>query len=89
MPSSVGHMNDYPPPLLHVSASETVCTATIAGWLWYCDEHDTHGNADSEDEARRMADAHGDYFLDLARGDDPDPCEIIVWMRAEHERADH
>lgn len=82
-------MNDYPPRPLHVSASEGVCPDTINGWLWYCDEHDTHGNADSEDEARHMADAHVDYSLELEEDEDPDPCEVIVWMRTEHERTDH
>jgi predicted DNA-binding transcriptional regulator AlpA len=34
------------------------CRDTTEGWLWYCDEHDTHGNADSRDEARFVASAH-------------------------------
>jgi hypothetical protein len=38
------------------------CKSTVTGWLWWCDEHDTHGNADSEDEAAVMAGAHEDYF---------------------------
>lgn len=57
----------------------SVCPQTIAGWLWYCDEHDTHGNADSEHEARAMGQAHSDYH----RPDTADDCEITVWQRAK------
>ena len=66
-------------------ATEGVCSDTVNGWLWYCDEHDTHGNADSEGEARRIGFAHVDYFVDEH---DADPCEIIVWYRTEHERTE-
>lgn len=35
---------------------------TVAGWYWYCDVHDTHGNADSKAEAEFVSDAHRVYF---------------------------
>lgn len=38
------------------------CESTMAGWIWYCDEHQTHGNADSSDEAEHMIDAHEEFF---------------------------
>ena len=34
---------------------------TVAGWYWYCDACDTHGNADSETEAWWIAKAHEKY----------------------------
>lgn len=37
------------------------CESTHGGWIWYCDEHDTHGNADSEEEAQFMSDMHVEY----------------------------
>lgn len=79
-------MENYPPRMLDVSASASVCSDTINGWLWYCDEHDTHGNADSQEEAQHMADAHVDYHLELDEGE-ADPCDVMVWFRTEHERA--
>lgn len=74
----------YPPSVLSMSAMEGVCSDTRNGWLWYCDEHDTHGNADEEDEAQDMAQAHVEYFLEQ---DDDEPCRVIVWQRTDHERA--
>jgi hypothetical protein len=56
-------MSDYPPKPLDLSAMESVCSATTNGWLWYCDECDTHGNADSQEEAEHMADAHVGFWL--------------------------
>ena len=38
------------------------CPTTIDGWVWYCDEHQTHGNADSEEEAEHMSEAHVEFF---------------------------
>ncbi|HEX6516992.1 MAG TPA: hypothetical protein VF049_15610 [Nocardioidaceae bacterium] len=77
-------MNDNlrPPSPLNVAAMSSVCTDTISGWLWYCDEHDTHGNADSRLEAETMADAHSDFFDE----DGGERCEVIVWQRTPHER---
>ena len=39
---------------------------TIAGWFWYCDLHDTHGNADSEDEAEFIAEAHLEFHHEIS-----------------------
>jgi|SRR3954451_7952731 len=33
----------------------------LSGWYWYCDEHDAHGIADTEDEAEFVLDAHVEY----------------------------
>jgi hypothetical protein len=38
------------------------CPVTTHGWVWYCDEHVTHGNADSEDEAEVVGAAHETYY---------------------------
>jgi len=38
------------------------CTNTISGWIWYCDNCVTHGNANSSDEAEYMAEQHSRYF---------------------------
>ena len=52
-----------PPGILDLVASESGCPATAAGWLWYCDEHDSHGNADFEDDARAVGRAHSAWHL--------------------------
>lgn len=58
-----------------------VCKDTASGWLWHCDEHDTHGNADSREEAEWLADAHVAFHDDLEGSSDRNPCPIIVWSR--------
>jgi hypothetical protein len=49
---------------------------TKYGWYWYCDVHDTHGNADREAEAQFVSDAHAEYW-ELDDPDD-DPCDIVI-----------
>lgn len=49
------------------------CASTVAGWVWYCDEHDTHGNADSKEEAEHVAAAHQNFSND---GDEGCPLRI-------------
>jgi len=49
---------------------------TKAGWLWYCDVHDTHGNADSQREAQFMAKAHEQFHFPKPN-DNEDGCELI------------
>lgn len=71
---------------LDMSAMESICRDTAQGWLWYCDEHDAHGNADNEDEARHMAAAHVAFFMDDPDADPGDECPVIVWQRTGHER---
>jgi hypothetical protein len=62
-----------------IALLERTCPETVAGWLWYCDEHNTHGNADSEDEAAAMVDAHIRYFLgDLTRREHANA--LYVWQ---------
>ncbi|WP_345503450.1 hypothetical protein [Pedococcus ginsenosidimutans] len=68
------------PSILMQSAMPGVCSETTNGWLYYCDVHDTHGNADSEAEARHMAAAHSEYF---AEDDDEEECDVFVWSRAQ------
>lgn len=72
------------PTPLHLAFMETVCPSTVTGWLWYCDEHDTHGNADSEAEAEAMAAAHVEFKTDEGW----DPCDVVVWQRVPQERTD-
>ena len=78
-------MIDVPSPVDN-SAAENVCSDTTAGWLWYCDEHDTHGNADTEEEAQLLAGTH-ELFWEAQQDEDEDPCPILVWRRTPHERA--
>jgi hypothetical protein len=68
------------PNWLEIMASRSVCPETVQGWIYYCDEHETHGNADSENEGRHMAAAHVDYFLEHD-GETADPCEVFVFAR--------
>ena len=79
-------VDDFPPSPLHDSAMTYVCPGAVDGWLWYCDNHDTHGNADTEDEAEAYAEAHREYFQDEQ---DDDPCDVIVWLRTPHERSEN
>ena len=50
------------------------CTAS--GWFWFCDIHDTHGNADTRDEAEFIAGAH-EEFMDTTELD-PEGCDLII-----------
>jgi len=71
------------PSVLDVASMESVCPHTMQGWLWYCDVHDTHGNADTEDEAWFVAQAHEEV---RAIVDGPAECELVVWLRTPEER---
>jgi hypothetical protein len=65
---------------LHMSASTQGWPCTISGWIWYCDIHDTHGNADFEEEAKAVAAAHEEWWSrDLEDDDDPS-CDLVVTM---------
>lgn len=46
------------------------CPSSNAGWLWYCEEHDLHGDAKTEEEARSYAEAHV-FFTARKRGRHP------------------
>jgi hypothetical protein len=50
--------------------SDTPCT--VNGWYWYCDVHDTHGNADSEAESWFVAAAHNEWHYVNENEPDPD-----------------
>ena len=54
----------------------TVAPCTYHAWVWYCDVHDSHGNADSEEEAEYVASAHEGFF-DLT-GEDFEGCDLII-----------
>lgn len=45
------------------------CETTVAGWIWYCDNCVTHGNADSSEEADFMAKCHLMYHTSIFMGD--------------------
>jgi hypothetical protein len=66
---------------LHRSAINNVCDSTLNGWLYYCDEHDSHGNAGSQEEAEWLADAHTSFHADQEA--ESDACEVIVWSRRQ------
>ena len=46
----------------HSATSRAADCTGDAGWYWYCDDHDTHGTADDEAEARAMLEAHRNWF---------------------------
>lgn len=54
------------------SASSQRWSCTKGGWIWYCDVHDTHGNADLEEEAYFVARTHAEFT------NDPDGCDLYV-----------
>lgn len=58
---------------------------TKAGWFWFCDEHDTHGNADSVEEAGFIADAHSEFQLTF--GDHQESRESCVTVLLPVETA--
>ena len=79
---------DYSNMHLGTIAQPNICRDTTGGWLWYCDAHDTHGNADSEEEANIVSTAHAQFIRDNSieweDEDDPFPdCDIHI-MRGKH-----
>jgi len=50
---------------------------TVAGWYWYCDACDTHGNADGEEEAWYVGWAHEEY--QNVRQMDDESCDLHVF----------
>ena len=46
------------------------CESTTAGYLWYCWSHDTHGNADTLEEASYVSEAHFMFMSALEEWDD-------------------
>lgn len=58
----------------------SMCKSTVGGWIWYCDACDTHGQADSSDEARYMAEAHDRYNSWLDKDYDNDEEEVTSYM---------
>jgi hypothetical protein len=61
---------------------KSIGDCTVAGWIWYCDVHDSHGNADSEEEAKHMAMAHEEFWIlqevDVECVEDGSPCDLMV-----------
>jgi hypothetical protein len=49
----------------------------MAGWFWYCDVHDTHGNADSEAEAHYVSASHFDFWV-LEQDGEGEPCALVL-----------
>ncbi len=66
----LGELRQAERRLRALAADDFPCT--VAGWIWACDEHMTHGNADSEDEARAVAAVHEHFFTE----DNPDGCDL-------------
>jgi hypothetical protein len=67
-----------------------MCKSTIGGWIWYCDSCDTHGNANSSDEAEHMAEAHALYHswdedVEYDEEKDPDGENITSYMELPYE----
>src|SRR3954451_18759568 len=61
----------------------------LSGWYWYCEEHDAHGVADSEDEATFVLDAHVEYHeLHDGEGCPPRGLMVIFQRPADDEGAE-
>jgi hypothetical protein len=60
----------------------SIGNCTVAGWFWYCDVHDTHGNADSEAEAEYVATSHEEFWVlqevDVDDVEDGSPCDLMI-----------
>jgi hypothetical protein len=64
------------PDHYYKAAGTQMCSSTIAGWLWYCDVNDTHGNADSDEEALFIAKSHEMHKFMVDR--DEGGCDLYV-----------
>jgi hypothetical protein len=74
--------DDSAPSSVHIGAMAGVCSDTLTGWLWYCDVHNTHGNADFEEEAEAVAQAHRRFF---SADKEAEPCDVVIWHRSEED----
>jgi hypothetical protein len=54
------------------------CQTTLAGWIWYCDSHATHGNADSAEEADWVATSHMEFFCEDIDGLPESECAVYI-----------
>lgn len=71
---------ELPDPSRQTAADFGVKTgsSTAGVFEWYCDVHDTYGNADSLAEAEHVAAAHAEFFF-LADPDD-EPCDVLTYQ---------
>jgi len=62
--------------------AKSIGNCTVAGWFWYCDVHDTHGNADSEAEAEYVATSHEEFWVLQEVGvddvEEDSPCYLMI-----------
>jgi hypothetical protein len=58
------------------------CATTVNGWLWFCDSHVTHGNADTKDEAEFMGAMHEEYMR-MRKDYECDGAIYVVFARDE------
>ena len=61
---------------IYEGAAAGSCKGTARGFVWDGDLHDTHGNADSRQEAEYVAAAHANYFEEIDPLDDP--CDLYI-----------
>lgn len=61
------------------------------GWVWLCDEHDSHGTADTWEEACHMAAGHVYWFETeaLDTEDDTEPCQCLIWEQGVGKPLSH
>jgi hypothetical protein len=74
-------MRDSLAAFLQASTALRAKVCTHAGWYWYCDVHETHGNADSWQEAELIAEAHLKY-KSIAENIDVDECCDLHFTQA-------
>lgn len=67
-----------PPPPEAKPPPEPLGGCTTGGWYWYCDLHDTHGQADFEDEAEAVAAAHQEWWAVHAVDPDDAECDYVI-----------
>ena len=65
------------------------CKDTVAGWIWYCDSCDTHGNANSSDEAEYLAKSHAKYYSWIEDDKDEDPALFMEMDTFERDWRGH
>lgn len=82
---TVGGVDEQQPNPLPMVLINMLCPDNSARWFWHCDEHDVHGNADSEDEAHYVAAAHLEFCW---RDPNAKDCAVTVWQRRPPAGAD-
>ncbi len=93
LPRLLDEQHETGPPKVDASSASSLLTSAdycgLSGWYWYCEEHDAHGIADSEDEAEFVLDAHIEYHeLNDGTRCSEDGTKVVFFDEAEIDLTD-